>query len=121
MHMGAHTHTHTHTHMHAYNLESRGLGWRIHGSVEDTKLSTNKQHSLSPLSPSHAHTVNTCILLVLAGCAADADRGPRHRVLAGHAGGADRSTSPRVLAGQAADAGAGYGSAHSRRILAGGA
>jgi hypothetical protein len=26
---------------------SRGLGWRIHGSVEDTKLSTNKQHSLS--------------------------------------------------------------------------
>jgi len=27
---------------------SRGLGWRIHGSVEDTKLSTNKQHTLSP-------------------------------------------------------------------------
>ena len=26
---------------------SRCLGWRIHGSVEDTKLSTNKQHSLS--------------------------------------------------------------------------
>ncbi len=26
---------------------SRGLGRRIHGSVEDTKLSTNKQHSLS--------------------------------------------------------------------------
>ena len=25
----------------------RGPGWRIHGSVEDTKLSTNKQHSLS--------------------------------------------------------------------------
>ncbi len=25
-------------------LKSRGLGWRIHGSVEDTKLSTNKQH-----------------------------------------------------------------------------
>jgi hypothetical protein len=24
-----------------------GPGWRIHGSVEDTKLSTNKQHSLS--------------------------------------------------------------------------
>jgi len=24
-----------------------GLGWRIHESVEDTKLSTNKQHSLS--------------------------------------------------------------------------
>ena len=27
--------------------ESRGLGWRIQESVEDTKLSTNKQHSLS--------------------------------------------------------------------------
>ena len=26
---------------------SRGLGWRIHESVEDTKLSTNKQHTLS--------------------------------------------------------------------------
>jgi hypothetical protein len=25
----------------------RGLGWRMHESVEDTKLSTNKQHSLS--------------------------------------------------------------------------
>ena len=35
-----HMGTHTNTHMHAYNL---------------------------PLSPSHAHTVNTCILLVLAG------------------------------------------------------
>jgi hypothetical protein len=29
------------------NDSSRGLGRRIHGSVEDTKLSTNKQHSLS--------------------------------------------------------------------------
>ena len=26
---------------------SRGLGWRIHESVEDTELSTNKQHTLS--------------------------------------------------------------------------
>ena len=26
---------------------SRSLGWRIHESVEDTKLSTNKQHTLS--------------------------------------------------------------------------
>jgi hypothetical protein len=25
----------------------RAPGWGIHGSVEDTKLSTNKQHSLS--------------------------------------------------------------------------
>ncbi len=30
-------------------LRYRGLGLRIHGSVEDTKLSTNKQHSLSPV------------------------------------------------------------------------
>ena len=28
-------------------MKSRGLGRRIHGSVEDTKLSTNKQHTLS--------------------------------------------------------------------------
>jgi hypothetical protein len=26
---------------------TRGPGWRIHGVVEDTKLNTNKQHSLS--------------------------------------------------------------------------
>ena len=31
----------------AEEVFSRGLGWRIHESVEDTKLSTNKQHSLS--------------------------------------------------------------------------
>ncbi len=30
-------------------------GWRIHGSVEDTKLSTNKQHSLSSTSPSRGN------------------------------------------------------------------
>jgi hypothetical protein len=29
----------------------RGPGWRIHGSVEDTKLSTNKQHTLSLSTP----------------------------------------------------------------------
>ena len=29
------------TPMHAHTSESRGLGWRIHGSVEDTKLNTN--------------------------------------------------------------------------------
>jgi len=28
-------------------LWNRGLGWRIHESVEVTKLSTNKQHTLS--------------------------------------------------------------------------
>ena len=27
-------------------IPSRSLGWRIHESVEDTKLSTNKQHSV---------------------------------------------------------------------------
>ena len=27
--------------------QSRGPGWRIHGGVEDTKLSTNTQHTLS--------------------------------------------------------------------------
>ena len=31
---------------HMQSSRSRGLGRRIHGSVEDTKLSTNKQHSL---------------------------------------------------------------------------
>ena len=30
----------------------RGPGWQIHGSVEDTKLSTNKQHTLSLIPPS---------------------------------------------------------------------
>jgi hypothetical protein len=30
-------------------VSPRSLGWQIHGSVEDTKLSTNKQHSLSDL------------------------------------------------------------------------
>jgi hypothetical protein len=33
-------------------------GWRIHGSVEDTKLSTNKQHSLSVHSVALVHA--TC-------------------------------------------------------------
>jgi hypothetical protein len=32
---------------HWKNPSSRCLGWRIHESVEDTKLSTNKQHTLS--------------------------------------------------------------------------
>jgi hypothetical protein len=42
------------------HTHSRGLGWRIHGSVEDTKLSTNKQHthtlSLSLSLSLHTHT-----------------------------------------------------------------
>jgi hypothetical protein len=39
---------HTYTKPQTSNTRSRGLGRRIHGSVEDTKLSTNQQHSLSP-------------------------------------------------------------------------
>ena len=39
---------HTDTNPQISSTRSRGLGWRIHGSVEDTKLSTNKQHTLSP-------------------------------------------------------------------------
>ena len=38
---------HTYTKPQTSSTQSRGLGWRIHESVEDTKLSTNKQHSLS--------------------------------------------------------------------------
>jgi hypothetical protein len=37
---------HTDTKPQISSTLSRGLGWRIHGSVEDTKLSTNKQHTL---------------------------------------------------------------------------
>jgi hypothetical protein len=41
---------HTFTKPQTSSTRSRGLGRRIHGSVEDTKLSTNKQHSLSLLA-----------------------------------------------------------------------
>jgi hypothetical protein len=46
---------HTYTKPQTSSTRSRGPGWRIHGSVEDTKLSTNKQHTLSlpPYLPSH--------------------------------------------------------------------
>ena len=37
---------HTYTKPQTSSTRSRGPGWRIHGSVEDTKLSTNKQHTL---------------------------------------------------------------------------
>ena len=40
---------HTYTKPQTPSTRSRGLGWRIHESVEDTKLSTNKQHTLSCL------------------------------------------------------------------------
>ncbi len=44
---------HTYTKPQISSTRSRILGWRIHESVEDTKLSTNKQHSLSksPAAP----------------------------------------------------------------------
>jgi len=45
---------HTYTKPQTSSTRSRGLGWRIHESVEDTKLSTNKQHSLS-LSATSLH------------------------------------------------------------------
>ena len=38
---------HTYTKSQTPSTRRRGPGWRIHGSVEDTKLSTNKKHSLS--------------------------------------------------------------------------
>ena len=38
---------HTYTKPQTSSTRSRGLVWRIHESVEDTKLSTNKQHTLS--------------------------------------------------------------------------
>ena len=37
---------HTYTKPQTSSTRNRGLGWRIHDSVEDTKLSTNKQHTL---------------------------------------------------------------------------
>jgi hypothetical protein len=37
---------HTYTKSQTPSTRRRGPGWRIHGSVEDTKLSTIKQHSL---------------------------------------------------------------------------
>ena len=38
---------HTYTKSKTPSTRRRGPGWRIHGSVEDTKSSTNKQYSLS--------------------------------------------------------------------------
>jgi len=45
---------HTYTKSQTPSTRRRGPGWRIHGSVEDTKLSTNKQHTLSQESRDHA-------------------------------------------------------------------
>ncbi len=40
---------HTYTKSQTPSTRRRGPGWRIHESVEDTKLSTNKQHTLSKI------------------------------------------------------------------------
>jgi len=53
---------HTYTKSQTPSTRSRGLGWRIHESVEDTKLSTNKQHSLCLVS--HHHTPQGCDMSV---------------------------------------------------------
>jgi hypothetical protein len=45
---------HTYTKSQTPSTRRRGPGWRIHGSVEDTKLSTNKQHSLCELGALYA-------------------------------------------------------------------
>ena len=42
---------HTYTKPQTSSTRSRGLGWLIHESVEDTKLSTNKQHTLCSTCP----------------------------------------------------------------------
>jgi len=47
---------HTYTKPQTSSTRSRGLGWRIHGSVEDTKLSTNKQPSLSQVGAAETRT-----------------------------------------------------------------
>jgi hypothetical protein len=41
---------HTYTKSQTPSTRRRGPGWRIRGSVEDSKLSTNKQHTLSARS-----------------------------------------------------------------------
>ena len=56
---------HTYTEPQTSSTRSCGLGRRIHGSVEDTKLSTNKQHSpsLQPrirVRPVPAYRVRSC-------------------------------------------------------------
>ena len=38
---------HTYTRSQTPSTRIRSPGWRIHGGVEDTKFSTNKQHTLS--------------------------------------------------------------------------
>jgi len=64
---------HTNTKPQISSTRSRSLGWRIHGSVEDTKLSTNKQHSVSGvvlvLPVVYQALVHAVILCILHGVA----------------------------------------------------
>jgi hypothetical protein len=48
-----------HTYMKSQTPSTRRRGpcWRIHGSVEDTKLSTNEQHSLYIYIYIHIHLI----------------------------------------------------------------
>jgi hypothetical protein len=52
---------HTYTKSQTPSTRRRGPGWRIHGSVEDTKSSTNKQHSLSYTKVCFAYLRDACI------------------------------------------------------------
>ena len=56
---------HTYTKPKTSSTRSRGLGWRIHGSVEDTKLSTNKQHSLSLSIPKDPRAASDIMCITL--------------------------------------------------------
>ena len=57
---------HTYTKPQTSITRSRGLGWRIHESVEDTKLSTNKQHSLSITFASAAGVLSSSLTTLVA-------------------------------------------------------
>ena len=55
---------HTYTKSQTPSTRRRGPGWRIHGSVEDTKLSTNKLHTLSCVRMAFMHVSTgacTCV------------------------------------------------------------
>ena len=46
----------------------RACGWRIHGSVEDAKLSTNKQHSLSDTTRTETYRCAACVCVCVRTC-----------------------------------------------------
>ena len=90
---------HTYTEPQTSSTRSCGLGRRIHGSVEDTKLSTNKQHSpsLQPrirVRPVPAYRVRSCCV----GGRRESERlramGAGRRCLAPRVGGGSWSSPP---------------------------